>query len=685
MTPAAGCTVPLPPWVPTSADGDWVVQHPVNEALGLASAALEPAVDETDDPGDWSFATIPLAAAMADLRGVGYCHRTVQFLNDRLWPGFKGSDGADGRVWIMSDCPCCGLARDTQDHGILRCPHPTLQAPRSSTFASIQVIIETLPVQHQWAAEQIVHMAKAEDGYRLCLGIWTSASIQLIEVPEFEIARDQLPGVLWAIHRPLAELVGALWDVRARMAPFSPPPRYSFTPWTGVLAAGRTLPDMGCQGAHLGAVQLPVLSVQHCAGLANLQQVTVLTSQEAEAESQGSPELSDNQPPVGEQDPHQPSQEHEPSPLPQMVSELAGLRPSPAPSRRSSKVVLLRGGMNQGHRSLCALTKVPPLLPSPMNPPLLNLCRPTHSPLFQVTLDADWRPYQLRGFGSAVTWLGPHFNLGLWPISLPTLQALVVEASLATLEDMPIVETLHGLVTSEALIDVVSGGPISNLIVDFIGDLIFDSGVRCLVLDSVTASALYTSGQWPDGTPSWSDYDAVLIPFLDEAHWRLAVADLTTATLYYLDPDVDLAWTPRHFVKDWLAATGGGRWQQVMWDAPQQCKGAKDCAIAVLAFMLHVARGDGLPFRGSSSVAALRVHPSYTPGGLTHMRGRIFVSLLCACLDPPSDPSALSQDLKALYISCQSDVTSSPGDQKQDDDDSRTGARKNHMIMKLNA
>ena len=221
---------------------------------------------------------------------------------------------------------------------------------------------------------------------------------------------------------------------------------------------------------------------------------------------------------------------------------------------------------------------------------------------------------------------------------------------------------------------MVSGGPISNLIVDFIGDLIFDSGVRCLVLDSVTASALYTSGQWPDGTPSWSDYDAVLIPFLDEAHWRLAVADLTTATLYYLDPDVDLAWTPRPFVKDWLKATRGGRWQQVMWDAPQQSKGAKDCAIAVMAFMLQVARGDGLPFRGSSSAAAQRVHPSYTPGGLTHMRGRIFVSLLYACLDPPSDPSALSQDLKALYISCQPNVTSTPGGKKQDEDDSRTGA-----------
>ena len=116
--------------------------------------------------------------------------------------------------------------------------------------------------------------------------------------------------------------------------------------------------------------------------------------------------------------------------------------------------------------------------------------------------------------------------------------------------------------------------PISNLIVDFIGDLVFDSGVRCLVLDSVTASALYTLGQRPDGTPVWPDYDAVLLPFLDEAHWRLAVADLTTSTLYYLDPDEDLAWTPRPYVKDWLKATNGGRWQQVMWAAPQQRKGA---------------------------------------------------------------------------------------------------------------
>ena len=56
------------------------------------------------------------------------------------------------------------------------------------------------------------------------------------------------------------------------------------------------------------------------------------------------------------------------------------------------------------------------------------------------------------------------------------------------------------------------------------------------------------------------------------------------------------------------------------------------------------------------------------------MRGRIFASLLYACLDPPSDPCALSQGLKALSISCLLDVAPSPGVQKQEDVDSRTDA-----------
>ena len=125
------------------------------------NAVMGPNVDESNDPGACPFATIPLAAAVPDRRGARHCRPAMQLLNVRLWPGVKDGYGADDRVWLMSDCPCCGLASDTQADGILCCPHPTLQALRSSTFAAIQGIIETLPVQHQRAAEQIVHMTKS--------------------------------------------------------------------------------------------------------------------------------------------------------------------------------------------------------------------------------------------------------------------------------------------------------------------------------------------------------------------------------------------------------------------------------------------------------------------------------------------------------------------------------------------
>ena len=126
MASATGYTAPPPARGPNSANSNWVAQHPVNvtydpdsaephipgdeagdrdssvpqsavdetedldiamphpavdEDHDLASTALKPAVDETDDPGAWPFATIPLAAAVSDLRYVGRCRRAVQLLN----------------------------------------------------------------------------------------------------------------------------------------------------------------------------------------------------------------------------------------------------------------------------------------------------------------------------------------------------------------------------------------------------------------------------------------------------------------------------------------------------------------------------------------------------------------------------------------------------------------------------
>ena len=574
-----------------------------------SEAERQVTVDEDDDPGTWAFLSIPSAVAIADLRGAGLCHRAVRLLQDSHWVGFDDDDDHTGLSWLVSTCPFCGQAPDDQDHGVLHCPHPALQAIRTRAFEAISIVINSLPTSHQRVAWKIADMAKGEGGYRLCLGIWTSEHLQQINHPDYVLEKDQITDVLWAVHHPLAEMVSDIWWERALLPP--PPPPASYPPRP--------------------SNQLAMLRMQSADDVTGLVPADTPTLQALESRPLVAVPLADSQ-----------LVANSPPPSHQSIGPL----PPPAPSHRKSKVVLLRGGMFQGRRSSGASPVAPSLVSMP--PPLLGLCRPVHQLQYQVVLEADWRPPQLRGCHSAVSWLGPHFSLGLWPVSLPTLQALVDEVSLVALADTPIVESLNGLVSADALLDVASGGPISNLIVDFIGDLVSDSGVRCLVVDSVTATALYTSGQWPDTIPAWPDYDAVLLPFLDVAHWRLAVADLTTTTLYYLDPDEDHAWTPRSSVKDWLQATSGGRWQQVMWSSPQQRNGAKDCAIAVMAFMLHVARGDGLPLQGSYSETGLRVPASFTPGGLTHMRGRIFASLVYACLDPPSDLQSLSQGLSAL-------------------------------------
>ena len=478
----AGLTI-LPPRPPSEEedDSEWGSLETCSSATQDADSEAERqlTVDEDDDPGRWAFLSIPLAVAIADLRGVGLCHRAVRFLQDLHWVGFEDDDEDTGLTWLVPVCPFCGLAPDTQDHGVLRCPHPVPHTIRTRSFEDIGIAINSLPTSLQQVAWKIADMAKAEGGYRLCLGIWTSEHLQQISQPDYILENGQVTEVLWAVHHPLAEMVRDIWCERALLPP--PPPPASYPPRRSDQLA---MPRMQVADDVTGLV------------------------------------LADTPPP----------QTLEPRPLetvPSAVSQLLansltlshqpiGPLLPPALSNRKSKVVRLRGGMNQGQRSSGASPVEPSSVSMP--PPLLGLCCPDHHPQYQVILEADWRPPQFHGFHSAVSWLGPHFSLGLWPVSLPMLQALVDEVSLEALEDTPIVESLHGLVSADALLDVVSGGPISNLIVDFIGDLVSDSGVRCLVMDSVTATALYTSGQWPDTTPTWPDYDAILLPFLDVAH-----------------------------------------------------------------------------------------------------------------------------------------------------------------------
>ena len=61
-------------------------------------------------------------------------------------------------------------------------------------------------------------------------------------------------------------------------------------------------------------------------------------------------------------------------------------------------------------------------------------------------------------------------------------------------------------------------------------------------MGSMAGTELYSSGVRPEleDNPHLPDYDAALLQFCEGAHWRLAVADLTRARVFYLDPDKDL-------------------------------------------------------------------------------------------------------------------------------------------------
>ena len=185
--------------------------------------------DEDDNPGMWAFLTIPLAVAIANLCGVGQCHRAVRLLQDLHWSGFEDVEEVTRRSWLVATCPLCGLAPDTQDHGVLRCPHQALQVLRLRTFEVIHAVIDSLPMSHQWAASKIADMARAEGGYHLYLGIWTSSHIQMIDHPDYVLDKDQIPAVLWAVYLPLAKMVSDVWIEGASLPP--PPPPASYPPF----------------------------------------------------------------------------------------------------------------------------------------------------------------------------------------------------------------------------------------------------------------------------------------------------------------------------------------------------------------------------------------------------------------------------------------------------------------------
>ena len=87
---------------------------------------------------------------------------------------------------------------------------------REQAFQALATTISSLAPTLRRPALRIVDMAKEVDGYRLCVGNWSPWHIQQMD-KAYVLERKQAEDVLWAVHHPLALMVGDLWDERTRL------------------------------------------------------------------------------------------------------------------------------------------------------------------------------------------------------------------------------------------------------------------------------------------------------------------------------------------------------------------------------------------------------------------------------------------------------------------------------------
>ena len=149
-------------------------------------------------------------------------------------------------------------------------------------------------------------------------------------------------------------------------------------------------------------------------------------------------------------------------------------------------------------------------------------------------------------------------------------------------------------------------------------------------LSTSTATAIY-EGQvrapsHPTGTQG---VEIFLLPFRSQGQWRLGVADIPRAILYYLAFDGGIRWPrpppwiPERHLLTWLQTLTLQPWTQTNWAGPHPSRGPTDSGVAAIAAMIRVTRGAGLPT------------PSTFAACLPNIRGGIAVGILFLTLSPP--------------------------------------------------
>ena len=239
-----------------------------------------------------------------------------------------------------------------------------------------------------------------------------------------------------------------------------------------------------------------------------------------------------------------------------------------------------------------------------------------------------------------------------WPYSLDVYQGIL--ESFDTMSDeqnglirpLPLYQ-LEGdiTITTQDLYDLAQGSCVGDRVVAAVLSLINSTtGHDCYALHPELMYRIRRGLSVKNYSQStkvlWEGSRYLFMPADKPQHWVLNVADRTNHIVYHQDnlhgeyPELMVP------LLSWLEEVEGDEesWAAAVNEPPAQLADSNDCAMGVIAGMLHFIKHGSL------------VQPNdFTGEGLSRMRGRVFAMILFATLDPPSDIKLVMRGLKVFF------------------------------------
>ena len=173
-------------------------------------------------------------------------------------------------------------------------------------------------------------------------------------------------------------------------------------------------------------------------------------------------------------------------------------------------------------------------------------------------------------------WRHATYDMAHWPNDLADLAYMMRDLNITEWDnhEQPVIQTRNAMITSQYIADLVLRRAISGDTINAIGDLINGSSLRCVAINTMVS------------TPP--ECDALLLPYLAPvtggAHWELAVAEQTSAIVYFLGT-ADGGATPKAHIIRWMQHHDLRRrvWGSARWKVPLQGHGP-ECVLGVMLF-----------------------------------------------------------------------------------------------------